>query len=214
MLAFGKSLWGVALRAIPAVITGIRAMSVAFVTTPIGLIIGAIAAGAALIIHYWTPLSAFFAKLFTPVIAVFKNVLGWVNQLWEKAKNIFTSIKKWVSESFIGKTWHVVVGTDDKKTSLSNSSKTVKNQLASNIGHVTQQMKGKQKTVSMGQVIPFPHASNDTYHDNNTTITINAPITIHATDKMSKKDIASAVKHEFNEMIRQAKQRKMACNYD
>ena len=93
LLAFGSGLWRVALGAIPAVITAIRGMSLALFTSPIGLVIGTIAAGAGLIMYYWKPISRFFKNLFAPVIVVFKNVLGWMQKVWQKAEHIFTRSK-------------------------------------------------------------------------------------------------------------------------
>jgi len=78
--AVGASLMGLAGRAIPAVITGIRAMGVAMMTNPIGIAVAAIAAGALLVRKYWEPISAFFGGLWggiksglEPVITAFKG---------------------------------------------------------------------------------------------------------------------------------------------
>ncbi|MEW5728128.1 MAG: phage tail tape measure protein, partial [Pseudomonadota bacterium] len=61
--AFGTTLWGVAVRAFPAVITGLRALGVAFMTNPIGLVIGGIALAAGLIIANWETVGPFFGRL-------------------------------------------------------------------------------------------------------------------------------------------------------
>ena len=62
----------------------IRSVGAAIVSNPIGLIITGIAVGAALIIKYWKPISAFFKRLFEPVVEVFKNVWNWVTNLWDQ----------------------------------------------------------------------------------------------------------------------------------
>ncbi|GHT57661.1 hypothetical protein FACS18945_2480 [Bacteroidia bacterium] len=84
----------------------IRAVGMAFISNPIGLIITGIVVGATLLIKYWKSISKFFKDLFAPVVAVFKQVWNWITNLWEKAKNIFDGIKSWVKDSWVGKAWN------------------------------------------------------------------------------------------------------------
>ncbi|MEL8055052.1 MAG: phage tail tape measure protein, partial [Pseudomonadota bacterium] len=63
----GKGLFGLAKRALPTAIAGVRGLSLALLTNPIGAIIGGIALGGALLIKYWKPVSAFFGGLFSGI---------------------------------------------------------------------------------------------------------------------------------------------------
>jgi TP901 family phage tail tape measure protein len=62
----------------PMLITGIRAVGVAFMMNPIGLIITGIAAAAALIYVYWEPIKQFFADLWAGVGTSFKGTLDFM----------------------------------------------------------------------------------------------------------------------------------------
>lgn len=62
---FVRVFWFLAKNSIPFVITAIRALAIALVSTPIGWAIMAIALAALLLIKYWQPVKAFFAGLWT-----------------------------------------------------------------------------------------------------------------------------------------------------
>ena len=68
----------------------IKAVGMAFVSNPIGLIITAIAGGAYLVVKYWTPIKDFF-------------------------KNLFGSIGKFFKESWVGKAWNWAFGSKEDK---------------------------------------------------------------------------------------------------
>jgi len=82
VLSLTKGLWGLAARALPAVIVGTRALGVALMANPIGLLIGAIAIGALLIIKYWKPIKKFFGGIWT-------KIQGPVKKTWALFKTIF-----------------------------------------------------------------------------------------------------------------------------
>ncbi|MDB1109707.1 phage tail tape measure protein [Pseudomonas sichuanensis] len=74
-----SALIGIAARAIPAAIMGIRAFSLALVTTPIGLIITAIAGLAAavyLIYKNWSSIAKWFSGMWQSVLAFFDQGIG------------------------------------------------------------------------------------------------------------------------------------------
>ncbi len=79
---FGASLLGLARRAIPAAIAGLRMLGIAAMTNPIGLVIGAIAVAAGLLYYYWEPISGFFKNLWGKILEVF-------SQAWEGIKSLF-----------------------------------------------------------------------------------------------------------------------------
>ena len=95
-------LGGRLLGGLKTAIAGVRALSLAFLTSPVGWIAVGIAAAALLIYKYWNPLKAFFggiwtgikegfapllevcrplASVFAPVISVFKAIFGWVARI-------------------------------------------------------------------------------------------------------------------------------------
>ncbi|ETX03574.1 MAG: hypothetical protein ETSY1_46750 (plasmid) [Candidatus Entotheonella factor] len=87
-----SGLKGLALKAMPLVITGFKAMSLAALVSPVGLTIAGIAAGALLIIKFWTPIKGFFAGVWDGIkdslgpntLSVFRElgtVFGWLGSL-------------------------------------------------------------------------------------------------------------------------------------
>ncbi len=190
-----------ALSMLPA----IKAVGLAFLTNPIGLLITGIALGAVLLIKYWKPISGFFQKLFTPVIAVFKNVWEWVGNLWQNVKNIFDGIKNFVKDSAIGKAWNFVFGGNDEKEEDSN----------------------QQKPASIGSAVAsdnlaVPSSTNNTVSlekapikgTSSNNVNVSAPITINTTAGMNPQDVAREIDLKLKEREQEAGRRQRAVNYD
>lgn len=68
---FGAALATFAGRAVPVAIGALRALTVAFMSNPIGLIIGGIALAAGLLVTFWQPIKGFFSNLWSGVSHVF-----------------------------------------------------------------------------------------------------------------------------------------------
>jgi len=173
----------------------IRSVSAAIVSNPIGLIITGIAVGAALIIKYWKPISAFFKRLFEPVVEVFKNVWNWVTNLWEKAKDIFSGIKEWIKDSWVGKAWNWAFGSNDEQSKPPEIGQTVvENTELSNVKEIP----------------PTPVSNTSTQ----TNVSVNAPITINASAGATAEQIAQQVSMELNAREQAAQRRQRGVNYD
>lgn len=116
MAGMARGLVGLAARAIPAAIAGIRALSLAFLTTPVGWIVTGIAAVAGavyLIYRNWDSIAAWFGQLweaikaffgrsigdiagdllaFTPAGLIYNNwssITAWFGQLWQGVRAFF-----------------------------------------------------------------------------------------------------------------------------
>ncbi|WP_110995436.1 hypothetical protein [Pseudomonas sichuanensis] len=79
VVSLSASLLGLAARAVPAAIVGVRALSLALVTTPVGLIItGIVALGAAVYLIYknWSSIGKWFSGLWQSVLAFFDQGIG------------------------------------------------------------------------------------------------------------------------------------------
>lgn len=63
----GTALMWLRATAIPAVLTGLKTLTVFMLTNPIGLAIAALAVGALLIVKYWKPIKAFFKGLWSEI---------------------------------------------------------------------------------------------------------------------------------------------------
>lgn len=173
----------------------IRSIGAAIVSNPIGLIITGIAVGAALIIKYWKPISAFFKRLFEPVVEVFKNVWNWVTNLWEKAKDIFSGIKEWIKDSWVGKAWNWAFGSNDEQPKPPEIGQTVvENTELSNVKEIP----------------PTPVSNTSTQ----TNVSVNAPITINASAGATAEQIAQQVSMELNAREQAAQRRQRGVNYD
>lgn len=173
----------------------IRSVGAAIVSNPIGLIITGIAVGAALIIKYWKPISAFFKRLFEPVVEVFKNVWNWVTNLWEKAKDIFSGIKEWIKDSWVGKAWNWAFGSNEEQPKPPEIGQTVvENTELSNVKEIP----------------PTPVSNTSTQ----TNVSVNAPITINASAGATAEQIAQQVSMELNAREQAAQRRQRGVNYD
>lgn len=193
-----KTIFSVAKIALGAVIPVIKAVGTAFLTNPVGLIITGIAVGAALIIKYWKPISAFFKRLFEPVIQVFKQVWNWITGLWEKAKDIFNGVKDWLKDSWVGKAWNRAFGNDDEETE--------KPPKIGDTVSVINEMSNAAAPVELPQ--------SKISSSNSSSVAISAPITINAAAGMSAEDIAVAVQTELNNRENEATRRTRGANFD
>lgn len=173
----------------------IRSVGAAIASNPIGLIITGIAVGAALIIKYWKPISAFFKRLFEPVVEVFKNVWNWVTNLWEKAKDIFSGIKEWIKDSWVGKAWNWAFGSNDEQPKPPEIGQTII----------------EDTNVSNVKEIPPTAVSNSSTQTN---VSVNAPITINASAGATAEQIAQQVSMELNAREQAAQRRQRGVNYD
>lgn len=176
----------------------IKAVGTAFISNPIGLIITGIAAGAFLLIKYWEPISEFFKKLFEPVVAAFKSVWEWMTNLWEKAKNIFSGIKEWISDSWVGKAWNWAFGSDDKKSKTETSP-----QIGSTVSDLV-------PAASSAVELPRSNVSNS----NMSSVQVSAPITINASPGMNEAEIAKQVSRELDSREQSALRQARGVNYD
>ena len=70
---FGVALAGFAGRAVPVAIGALRALTVALMSNPVGLIIGGIALAAGLLVTFWQPIKGFFSSLWSGVSHVFST---------------------------------------------------------------------------------------------------------------------------------------------
>ncbi|MBR4507259.1 MAG: phage tail tape measure protein [Alphaproteobacteria bacterium] len=172
----------------------IRSVGAAFVSNPIGLIITGIAVGAALIIRYWKPISAFFRRIFEPVVQVFKNVWDWITSIWEKAKDIFSGIKDWVKDSWIGKAWNWAFGETPKSEPPEIGRTVVEN----------------VETTPPAEIPRSTVTSTSTQ----TNVSVNAPITINASEGATAEQIAQEVSRELNAREQAAQRRQRSVNYD
>ena len=110
---FGRVAWGVALNPLPAMgralgalragvaatVTAVRVAGVAFLTSPIGWVVGGIALAAGLIIRYWQPVKAFFGGFFAgvkedfgPLTGIFGRVIGLVGTVVKWFLNLFKPV--------------------------------------------------------------------------------------------------------------------------
>lgn len=172
----------------------IRSVGAAFVSNPIGLIITGIAVGAALIIRYWKPISAFFKRIFEPVVQVFKNVWDWITNIWEKAKDIFNGIKDWLKDSWIGKAWNWAFGETPKSEPPEIGRTVVEN----------------VETTPPAEIPRSTVTSTSTQ----TNVSVNAPITINASEGATAEQIAQEVSRELNAREQAAQRRQRSVNYD
>lgn len=64
----------------PAVITGLRAISLAVITNPIGLLIAGLVTGAALVITNWQKVKDFFSSFWKSIIKPIEEAFSWIGE--------------------------------------------------------------------------------------------------------------------------------------
>ncbi|MFP3021567.1 MAG: phage tail tape measure protein, partial [Wolbachia sp.] len=66
--------------AFPAVIKGLRAISLAVITNPIGLFIAGLVTGAALVITNWQKVKDFFSSFWKSIIKPIEEAFSWIGE--------------------------------------------------------------------------------------------------------------------------------------
>lgn len=166
----------------------IRAVGTAFITNPIGLIITGIAVGAVLVIKYWEPIKEWFKGLWDSIL-----------KGWEKVKSVFQQFKEWMADTWIGKAWNWAFGSDKEKPKPGSSATTIG-------ASVKEELAINQSTVDL------PKSTIST--TNQSSVSVNAPITINTTPGISADDVARQVSRELNAREQDAKRRARGANYD
>lgn len=82
------------MRVIPCVMGGLRALSVACVTNPIGLIIGGLLLTAGLIITHWQRVKTVLLTLWEPIKPVWLAFASWVKRLWQTICKPFEALNR------------------------------------------------------------------------------------------------------------------------
>ena len=104
---FGRVFWFLARQSIPFVITAIRALSVALVSTPIGWAIMAIALAALLIFKYWQPIKAFFMGIWAGFMKGIEPLRATLTSLAPLLSETFAPLKPVLDLIIVGINWLV-----------------------------------------------------------------------------------------------------------
>ena len=178
---------------IPKVILGIKALGVAIMSNPIGLIIGGIAIAAGLLIKNWQPVGEFFKNLFSGVIAYVKKAFEWVSKLLKPLKTVAGVVGKGI-KSVTG------IFSDDEASNQSQIGDTIKDL--------------ESTDTDFSKIIETSNVSNIAGSSSSSNISISAPITINAHTNADEKTIANQVKIAIDEVMHKFAVRKQALNFD
>ena len=178
---------------IPKVILGIKALGIAIMSNPIGLIIGGIAIAAGLLIKNWQPVGEFFKNLFSGVIGYVKKAFEWVSKLLKPLKTVAGVVGKGI-KSVTG------IFADDE---------------ANNQGQIGDTIKDLESDdANFSKIIETSNISNIAGSNSNSNISISAPITINAHTNADEKTIANQVRIAIDEVMHKFAIRKQALNFD
>ena len=194
ILAFRTTITLVGL-AMPVITTAIRAMGLALISNPIGLIIAGIALAATLLIANWKPVGEFFKNIFSGIIGWVKTAFDWVMKLVEPLKSVVGSIS-----NVAGKAWNFVTGNSEKNQS-------------SSVGNVVSSIESSKNDITKIPSFEIPNIAPQA-GSRSQQISISAPITINAGGNMDEKKIADQVRIAIDETFRKLSARKLALNYD
>ena len=178
---------------IPKVILGIKALGIAIMSNPIGLIIGGIAIAAGLLIKNWQPVGEFFKNLFSGVIGYVKKAFEWVSKLLKPLKTVAGVVGKGI-KSLTG------IFSDDEANNQSQIGDTIKD--------------SESTDTDFSKIIETSNISNIAGSSSNSNISISAPITINAHTNADEKIIANQVRIAIDEVMHKFAVRKQALNFD
>ncbi|WP_265034249.1 MULTISPECIES: phage tail tape measure protein [unclassified Wolbachia] len=119
----------------PAIIAGFKALTIAVMSNPMGLIIGGIAVAATLIITKWQAVKNFFVTIWESVKIVWKSFSDWVGKFWNNITQPFRTIsnlwnKRNESKLEVKSVNNVI--RDSLKHPIAAHSKTVENRTQNN----------------------------------------------------------------------------------
>lgn len=186
--------------AVPTVITAIKALGIAVMANPIGLIIGGIAIAAGILIANWNPVGEFFKNLFSGVIGWVQKAFAWVGKLLKPLEKV---------TNIVGKGFKSVAGvfSDDENKNQQTGQK---------IGDTVKEI--EDGSFSDKQLLETSNISNiaqgDLANSSSSNISISAPITINAHTNADEKTIANQVRIALDEVMHKFAVRKQALNYD
>jgi TP901 family phage tail tape measure protein len=114
---FAGTLVSLAGKAIPIVIGGLRALSVALLTNPVGLIIAGIALAAGLLFTYWEPIKGFFSDLWDGIKSTFTSAWNWLTNIFSLINPLDSIASVWTGISdFFTNLWSGII--DQAKAAL------------------------------------------------------------------------------------------------
>ena len=179
--------------AVPTVITAIKALGIAVMTNPIGLIISGIAIAAGVLMVNWAPVGEFFKNLFSGIIDWVQKAFAWVSKLLKPLAKV---------KALVGKGINSVKGvfTGDEMNNQSQIGDTIKDLESDN--------------TDFSKIIQTSNISNIAGSSSNSNISISAPITINARTDADEKTIANQVRIALDEVMHKFAVRKQALNYD
>jgi len=88
-IAKARIVWSSFISGIKGVITAIRGLNLAFLTSPWFLVAAAIAGAAILIWRYWKPLSHFFKSLWDKITSALSGAWHFITASWQKVLKVF-----------------------------------------------------------------------------------------------------------------------------
>ncbi len=189
-----KTIFSVVKLALSGIIPVIKSVGLAFVSNPIGAVIAAIAAGAALVIANWDLVKDWFRRFSEGLQQVWNKIVG----LWQKAKDVFKDLKEWFSDTWVGKAWNWAFGDDEDEAEKPPK-------VGDTVSNVTE-------LVSATPAVELPQSKIS--NSNQSSVSISAPITINAAQGMSAQDVALAVKTELDNREQESQRRTRGANYD
>lgn len=116
----------------PAIIAGFKALTIALMSNPIGLVIGGFAVAATLIITKWQAVKNFFVTIWESVKIVWKSFSDWVGKFWNNITQPFKTInnlwsKKNEARLEVSSVNNVV--SDSLKHPITAQNKTIENKM-------------------------------------------------------------------------------------
>ncbi len=91
-IVFARMAFSGLVTVLPMVIAGVKALSLALMANPIGLIVSGIAIAAGTIIYYWKPIKSFFSGLWDGVKEKFTAFTSWVTGWGKKIGQVVKSV--------------------------------------------------------------------------------------------------------------------------
>jgi TP901 family phage tail tape measure protein len=189
------------------------AFNAAMMANPIGLIVAALGGAAALIVHYWQPITGFFSSMWSGIKSLFSQGVGFLTKIWERSPVglLFKAGQKLAG--FIGDLFgdddDPQPGVDDQLPGDSRSDSGVK--VGASMSPRSQRQRANVSPAGLAAEIASAQPAQQAV---NQSTSISAPITIHATPGMDEQAVAQIVTDHLTEQQRRAEARQRGNLYD
>lgn len=179
-------------------ITVFRVLGTALMANPIGLVVGAIALAAGLIITNWDKVKSFFLTIWEPVKPYWEQFAAWVGALWDKISAPFQMVVDFSQSvgSVVNEQFKALTGFGQKVGGV------VSDWFADDEGQGTGAGKAAKAAALSSMIAAAPAAA--VAANNTASVQVSAPISVVATPDMNTRQLADETAQRLGQATKSA----------